>query len=84
MEILLFFLMFSDEEYDGEVEEYDELDVRNDDQYWMTDNTLYIDGSIPFGELSGQAQPSHKNNINLYALNKLSRLVYFVFFFSKI
>lgn len=42
----------------------------------MTDNTLYIDGSIPFAELKGQGQPSHTDHINLYALNKLSRFVF--------
>jgi hypothetical protein len=68
--------IFSDEEYVGEVEEYDDLDVRYDNQYWMTDNTLSIDGSIPFAELKGQGQPSHTDHINLYALNKLSRFVF--------
>ncbi|XP_071163439.1 putative ATP-dependent RNA helicase DHX57 isoform X5 [Mytilus edulis] len=66
----------SDEDYE-EVPEYDELDVRYEDQYWLTDNTLYVEDTIPLG-MGGQtaADCPQKDSISPYALNKLLRYGY--------
>lgn len=59
-------------------EEYDELDDRYEDQYWMTDNTLYVEDAINFSAMNYSAQkPKVKapvDTVNRYAVNKLIRL----------
>lgn len=74
------YLLYSDEDYE-EVPEYDELDVRYEDQYWLTDNTLYVEDTIPLGIMGGQtaADCPQKDSISPYALNKLLRLELFNF-----
>ncbi|CAC5361083.1 DHX57 [Mytilus coruscus] len=67
----------SDKDYE-EVPEYDELDVRYEDQYWLTDNTLYVEDTIPLANMGGQtaADFTQKDSISPYALNKLLRYGY--------
>ncbi|XP_061172560.1 putative ATP-dependent RNA helicase DHX57 [Saccostrea echinata] len=55
-------------------EEYDELDDRYEDQYWLTDNTLYVEEAINYAapERTGQKK-TPVENVNRYAVNKLVR-----------
>lgn len=58
-------------------EEYDELDDRYEDQYWMTDNTLYVEDAINFSAKNHSAQKpkvtAPVDTVNRYAVNKLIR-----------
>lgn len=51
-------------------EEYDEMDDRYEDQYWMTDNNLYVEDAINYAVPKQKVQ---EEKVNRFAVNKLVR-----------
>ena len=79
LQLLCFFFNRGDEELRlYEQDEYDELDFRAEDQYWMTDRNLKIEAVHTF---TSDASADHRREINntnvssehRFAINKLQR-----------
>ena len=82
---VMFVVNFREEEVEVE---YDELDFRSEDQYWLTDNALVIQDALPYsrpGFKSGQQKSArgaeNYQNINPHAVNKLIRYILHKFVF---
>ncbi len=64
-----------EEEEDEFLEEVDELDFRDEGQYWLTDSNLVVQGSVAFStEEHGrflQQQKRHRDNVTKVAVDKL-------------
>ena len=71
---ILYGLLCSDNEDECE-EEVDELDFRDEDQYWLTDTNLAVEESVPFASEDQSAfqlqQQRHRNNLMKVAVDRL-------------
>ena len=67
-------LFCSDNEDECE-EEVDELDFRDEDQYWLTDTNLVVEESVTFASEYHSAfqlqQQRHRNNLMKVAVDRL-------------
>ncbi len=62
---------------DDRASEVDELDFRDEDQYWLTDSNLVVEESVPFAAADDhcvfeQQQKKHREKINLVAVERLT------------
>ena len=72
---MVFVWSFCSDNEDECEEEVDELDFRDEDQYWLTDTNLVVEESVTFASEDHTAfqlqQQRHRNNLMKVAVERL-------------